>query len=124
MRRSGKKVGRGIVLAVMWVFLGFGLFMEVMAEPVVSGLPGLTDSETPAQLTENPIRIGKVEGFTMDRVYIDGVDYVLSKHIEYYSSRGEPIRRAWIKQGARVKYALGPERTIEIMQLVRGEDDE
>lgn len=121
---SGKKGGLGIVLAVMWVLLSFGFFMEVMAGPDVPDLPGPAESEISAQLTENPILIGSVEGFTMDRVYIDGVVYVLSKNIEYYSSRGEPIRRAWIKQGSRVKYALGPERTIEIMQLARDEDDE
>ncbi len=79
--------------------------------------------QTPS-VDESPILTGAVEGFTMDRVYIDGMDYALSKNIEYYSSRGEPVTTVMIKRGSRVKYVLGPSRAVEVIQLEKEPVDE
>lgn len=76
------------------------------------------------RLSQQSIITGYVEGFTMDRLYIDGTDYVLSNGIEYYSSTGKPVTKAIIKRGSRIKYVLNPENEVEIIQMERGQDDD
>ncbi len=118
---SGKGVRRWCGLLAMIIILGSGTFSQAGATSAVAVLPGPGEPETLAP--EGSIRLGLVEGFTMDRVYIDGMAYPLSKNIEYFSSLGEPIRQPWVKQGCRVKYVLGPEREVEIIQVDKGQGE-
>lgn len=75
-------------------------------------------------LSQQCIITGFVEGFTMDSLYIDGTDYVFSNSIEYYSSIGNPVTKAIIKRGSRIKYVLNPAKEVEIIQMERGQDDD
>ncbi len=74
--------------------------------------------------SQTGIITGFVEGFTMDSLYIDGKDYVMSKGIEYFSSVGNPVTKAIIKRGCRIKYVLSPSKEVEIIQMERGQDDD
>lgn len=74
--------------------------------------------------SQSAILTGFVEGFTMDRLYIDGADYVLARGIEYYSSFGNPVTKAIIKRGCRIKYVLSSVKEVEIIQMERGQDDD
>jgi hypothetical protein len=76
------------------------------------------------QSSQQGIITGFVDGFTMDSLYIDGTNYVLAKGIEYYSSKGNPVTKAIIKRGCRIKYVLSPAKEVEIIQMEPGQDDD
>jgi hypothetical protein len=121
MIRSGKGVRLLCSWGVMTMLLFFVMIDSGRAQTAKPDEAG--GVQTPSA-GESPILTGAVEGFTMDRVYIDGMDYALSKNIEYYSSRGEPVTTVMIKRGSRVKYVLGPSRAVEVIQLEKEPDDD
>ncbi len=94
------------------------------ANPALSGEEPPVNEDHVRSSSCNPIQTGAVEGFTMDRVYIEGQDYVLSKDIQYYSSRGQSVTRESIKRGCRIKFVLNPKLEIEIMQPEPGQDND
>lgn len=105
------------------VILSFGC---IVAAEKSAGKQKTTETTNPLDnlSSQKGIITGFVEGFTMDSLYIDGTDYVMSKGIEYYSSIGNPATKAIIKRGCRIKYVLSPAKEVEIIQVERGQDDD
>lgn len=63
------------------------------------------------------IHSGIIEGFTMDKVYIDGLGHSLSGDIEFYSPQGEKIPRDRFRRGCKVKFVLSQGKEIVMMQM-------
>ena len=111
----------------IWIF--FALFVVLtMAVTPLSADSNSVKTKAGDQLFVKPdmdnIRTGTVEGFTMDRVFIDDVGYVLSGNIEFYASLGDPAPVNKFKRGCRVKYVLNDHDEVEILQLVMALEEE
>lgn len=65
------------------------------------------------------IHSGTFEGFTMDKVYIDGLGHKLAGDIEYYSPQGEKIPQDRFRRGCKVKFVLSQGKEIVMMQMER-----
>ncbi|MFA6009880.1 MAG: hypothetical protein WC799_07840 [Desulfobacteraceae bacterium] len=123
MIHSGKHIRLLCSMFLIMVILSFGC---IAAAEESAGKQKTTETTNPLDnlSSQTGIITGFVEGFTMDSLYIDGTDYVMSKSIEYYSSIGNPVTKAIIKRGCRIKYVLSPTKEVEIIQVERGQDDD
>ena len=65
------------------------------------------------------IHTGIIEGFTMDKVYIDGLGHKLAGDIEFYSPQGEKIPQDRFRRGCKVKFVLSQGKEIVMMQMER-----
>lgn len=60
---------------------------------------------------------GRFQGFTMDKVYIEGLGIKLADDVEMYSENGDKIHKNKFKSGCLVKFVIGPDKEIEMMQI-------
>lgn len=110
-------------IGILAFFLVGAIFISTGFSQSKEGLPEKTQ-ETGENTVEGRVLTGFVDGFTMDRLYIDGTDYALSKNVECYSSQGQPLAKEKIKRGCRIKYLLNSRQEVEIMQPEPGQDND